>query len=503
MARFYITTSIMYTNAPPHIGFALELVQADAVARYRRMMGDEVRFLTGTDEHGTKNMRTAQEAGVPTQEFVDRIAGQVGDLAARLGISNTDFMRTSDRVRHWPAAQKIWRAMAEKGDIYKRSYEGYYCVGHEAFVKQSELVDGLCPLHKSKPELIKEENWFFKVTNYTGKIRELIESDLLRIVPSTRKAEILNLLDDAEDVSFSRPSEQLPWGIPVPDDASQTMYVWADALTNYISGLGYGQQEPNGLESKAFREFWPADVHLIGKDIVRFHAIFWPAMLMSAGLETPRNIYVHGFITVDGEKMSKSLGNVIDPSELLNRYQADAIRYFMLRELRSTDDSDFSHKNLENRYNTDLANGLGNLVQRVATLVATKLSGKVVYSEDLEVTEDVLKQISDDTDYRKAFEQFRLHDATASVWEKIALANAYLNDREPWKQEGDEQYKTLITAVAMIVHIAWLLQPFMPATAQKIAGVFGVPLIAKLADGQQISVAVPEPLFPRAEVISH
>lgn len=489
----------MYANGTPHIGFALEMVQADAVARYRRMLGDDVRFLTGTDEHGTKVMRTALEAGVPTQEFVDRIAGQVGELAARLNISNTDFMRTSDRIRHWPAAQKIWRAMAERGDIYRKSYEGYYCVGHEAFVKQSELMNGLCPLHKSKPELIKEENWFFKVTNYTGNIRELIESDRLHIVPETRKDEILNLLDDAEDVSFSRPSDQLAWGIPVPDDSGQTMYVWADALTNYISGLGYGQREPSGLEPKTFREFWPADVHLIGKDIVRFHAIFWPAMLMSAGLEVPKSIYVHGFITVEGEKMSKSLGNVIDPFGLLDSYPADVVRYFMLRELQSTDDSDFSYKNLENRCNTDLANGLGNLVQRVATLMATKLSGKVVYSEDLGVTEDALKQVSDDTDYRKAFEQFRLHDATASVWEKIALANAYLNEREPWKQEGEAQQKTLIATVAMIAHIAWLLQPFMPATAQKIASVFGVPLSAQLADGQKIAVTIPEPLFPRIE----
>ncbi len=499
MPKFYITTSIMYTNAPPHIGFALELVQADAVARYRRMLGDDVRFLTGTDEHGTKNMRSALEAGVPTQKFVDRIAGQVGDLATRLDISNTDFIRTSDRVRHWPAAQKIWRAMAEKGDIYKKSYEGYYCVGHESFVKQSELVDGLCPLHKNKPELIKEENWFFRITKYSAKIRELIESDRLRIVPSTRKAEILNLLDNAEDVSFSRPSEQLPWGIPVPDDASQTMYVWADALTNYISALGYGTDG-------AAMAFWPADVHLIGKDIVRFHAIFWPAMLISAGLEVPKSIYVHGFVTVEGEKMSKSLGNVVDPLGLLNSYSADVVRYFMLRELQSTDDSDFSYKNLENRYNTDLANGLGNLVQRVATLVATKLSGRAVYTADLEVTESVLRQVLDDTDYQNAFEQFRLHDATASVWGKIALANAYLNEREPWKssfaeasENRQEGYKTLIVAVAMIAHIAWLLQPFMPATAQKISVVFGVPLDSHIADGQQISVTVPEPLFPRKE----
>jgi methionyl-tRNA synthetase len=492
MARFYITTSIMYSNAAPHIGFALEMVQADAIARYRRMLGDDVRYLTGTDEHGTKVMRTAAQAGVPAQDFVDRIAGQVGDLATRLQVSNTDFIRTSDRIRHWPAAQKIWRAMVEKGDIYKKSYEGYYCVGHEAFIKPSELVDGLCPMHKSKPELLKEENWFFRVSKYAAEIRTAIETDRLRIVPETRKSEILNLIDDVEDVSFSRPSEQLSWGIPVPDDASQTMYVWADALTNYISALGYG------TDGEAM-DFWPADVHLIGKDIVRFHAIFWPAMLLSAGLELPKSIYVHGFITVDGEKMSKTLGNVIDPFALLDRYQSDVVRYFMLRELRSTDDSDFSFKNLENRHNTDLANGLGNLVQRVATLVTTKMSGKGVYAANLESTEAELGQIYDDKGYTEAFEQFRLHDATASVWEKIGIANAYLNDRQPWKQEGEAQQKTLIATAAMIAHIAWLLQPFMPATAGKVAAVFGVPLEERLHDGQAISVVVPEPLFPRTE----
>lgn len=492
MARFYITTAIVYTNAAPHIGFALELVQADAIARYRRMLGDDVRFLTGTDEHGTKIMRSAAEAGVETQQFVDGIAAQVGELASRLGISNTDFIRTSDRVRHWPSAQLLWKRMAEKGDIYKKSYEGFYCVGHEAFVKQSELVDGLCPLHKSKPERIEEENWFFRLTNYTGKIRELIESGRMRIVPESRASEILNLLDDAEDVSFSRPSAQLPWGIPVPGDESQTMYVWADALTNYISALGYGTDQ-------AGMAHWPADVHLIGKDITRFHAIFWPAMLMSAGLEVPRHIYVHGFITVDGEKMSKSLGNVINPFELLDQYNADIVRYFMLRELQSTDDSDFSYKNLNHRYNSDLANGLGNLVQRVLTLIDSKLGGNVSYDASWDASIPQLQSVLDDTDYHRAFTQFRLHDASAAVWSKIALANAYFNEQEPWKQEGDAQRVTLGVAATMVAHIVWLLQPFMPATAAKISASLGAPL-AVWKDGQDITVTRGEPLFPRKEV---
>ncbi len=490
MARFYISTAIVYTNAPPHIGFALEMVQADAVARYRRMLGDEVFFLTGTDEHGTKIQRAAKDAGMATQEFVDGIAGQVQQLAKRLEISNTDFIRTSDRARHWLAAQKLWQKLAENGDLYKKSYTGYYCVGHEAFIKQSELVEGKCPLHKTEPERIEEENWFFKVTKYKEKVKELLETDQIRIVPASRKVEILNLLEDAEDVSFSRPSAQLAWGIPVPGDDTQTMYVWADALTNYISALGYGTDDKN-------MAFWPADVHLIGKDILRFHALLWPAMLLAADLATPRAVYVHGFITVDGEKMSKSLGNVIDPFALLEKYDPEMIRYFMLRELQSSDDSDFSLSNLENRYVSDLANGLGNLVQRTATLVETKLDKKVSYKAELSATEGALKEVMDDSEYHAAFEAFRLHDATASVWAKIGTANAYINEREPWKQEGDEQYKTLITTVAMISHIAWLLEPFMPVTAKRVAERFGLPLTAALNDGQEVSVVAGTPLFPR------
>lgn len=490
MARFYITTAISYTNAGPHIGHALEMIQADAVARYRRLMGDEVHFLTGTDEHGTKIQRTAEKAGIPTQEFVDAIAAQFSQLAERLVVSNTDFIRTSDRTRHWPAAQKIWQKMAENGDIYKKSYTGFYCVGHESFIKESELTDGVCPLHKTAPERIEEENWFFRLTAYKDKVRNLIETDRLRIVPDTRKTEVLNLLDDAEDVSFSRPSAQLSWGIPVPGDDSQTMYVWADALTNYISALGYGTDEKE-------MAFWPAQVHLIGKDIVRFHALIWPAMLMSAGLQTPQAVYVHGFVTVAGEKMSKSLGNVVDPLELLERYPTDVIRYFMLRELRSSDDSDFSMTNLETRYVSDLANGLGNLVQRTATLIETKMGGKVSYNANLAATDTLLASVLDDSAYRTSFEAFRLNDASANIWEKIAIANAYMNDYQPWKQEGSEAGKTLAVVTAMLIHIAQLLEPFMPTTARTVLKRFGAALDRMPVDGETLTVTPGGALFPR------
>lgn len=483
MARFYITTAIVYTNAPPHIGFALELVQADAIARWRRMMGDDVRFLTGTDEHGTKIFRAAAAAGQDPQAFVDGIAARVQDMAARLGVSNSDFIRTSDRTRHWPAAQKLWSVLAENGDLYKKSYEGNYCVGHEAFIRSNELVDGRCPLHKTPAERITEENWFFRLTKYKDRVRELIASDRLRIVPESRKSEILNLFDDAEDVSFSRPADQLSWGIPVPGDPSQTMYVWADALTNYLF----------------YKDFWPADIHLIGKDILRFHAMLWPAMLLAAGLLPPKAVFVHGFITVEGEKMSKSLGNVVDPFQLLERYGADVSRYYLLRELRSTDDSDFSWKNLENRYESDLANGLGNLIRRVATLAETKLGGHVMVREAALAVEPggMYRDVMDDSAYHRAFEQFRLHDACADIWRKIGLVNAYINERQPWKEDTETLLRTMTTVLVSISHIAWLLQPFMPATARRISDSLGLPLNDPLPDGHECSISKGEPLFPR------
>ena len=491
MSRFYITTSIMYANANPHIGFALELVQADAIARYRRMLGDEVYFLTGADEHGTKVMRSAQQAGVPTQQFVDGIAGQMKELCEKLEISNTDFIRTSDQKRHWPAVIKLWQALEKAGDIYKKSYEGLYCVGHEAFLKPSELVGGLCPDHKTKPEPLKEENWFFRFSKYRDQVRELIITDGLRIVPERRKQEILNLLEDAEDVSFSRPSNQLPWGIPVPGDDSQTMYVWADALTNYLSGLGYGTDE-------AHMAFWPAQIHLVGKDIVRFHALLWPAMLMAAGLATPKQLYVHGFITVNGQKMSKTIGNVINPVELLSKWGPEVVRYYFLRNLQSTDDSDLTLQNIASSYNSDLANGLGNIVQRVAALIS-KSDQKIVYRSDSGSTGGPLHEVFDDTAYHGAFNEFRLHDAIGHIWRGISLTNAYLNDRAPWKLEGTIRCQVLQTTVSALMHLAGLLAPFMPSTTEQMLGTLGVTGTLSEAGDHILKPTLGHGLFPRIE----
>ncbi|MBI2062152.1 MAG: methionine--tRNA ligase [Candidatus Yanofskybacteria bacterium] len=491
--KFYITTAILYTNAPVHLGFAMELIQADAIARYHRLIGDDTYFLTGTDEHGATVVKGAEKAGKGVKEFVDEMAEQAQKLTKVLNISNDDFIRTSDQVRHWPAAQKIWKLLGD--DLYKKNYEGLYCVGHEAFIKKSDLVDGVCPLHKTEPEKIKEENWFFKLTKYKTEVKKKIESGELKIVPETRKQEILNLIDDAEDVSFSRPSKDLKWGVPVPEDETQTMYVWADALTNYISALGYGGNEER-------MDYWPADVHLVGKDILRFHALIWPAMLLSAGLPLPKAIYVHGFITVDGEKMSKTIGNVVDPFEAVKKYGAEVVRYFLLREIPSGDDGDFSYKKLEERYNGDLANGLGNLVQRVVTLIGSNLDGELIFDKNnfiLETGQE--KDVANSKGYEYFLNNFELHRAIDSVWTRINIANQYIDDRKPWLETKDNPKSFLVTMtilVGMIHHIAWSLQPFMPETAEKIAKIFGDNLSNKeIHENYKFIVKKGGSLFPR------
>jgi len=488
--KFYITTAILYTNAPPHIGFAMELIQADVLARYHRLNGDETQFLTGTDEHGTTVFKGSEKAGKNVKEFVDEMAGKALNLTKELNISNDDFIRTSDQIRHWPGVQKFWRELAGKGDLYKKNYQGLYCIGHESFMKNSDLVDGKCPLHKTKPEKIEEENWFFKLIKYKNEVKRKIENNELQIIPSFRKNEILNLFNDAEDVSFSRPVKNIKWGIPVPGDDTQTIYVWADALVNYISALGYAD------ESEKFNKFWPADVHLVGKDILRFHSIIWPTMLLSAGLSLPKAIYVHGFITVDGEKMSKTVGNIVDPFEAIKKYGRDVIRYFLLREIPSGDDGDFSFKKLEERYNGDLANGLGNLVQRVATLVNDKMGGELIYESE----NSKIKNTEQEDNYRKAIEEFRLHDALGEVWKNVTEANRYIDERKPWvevKENPDGFLETMTTLISLIHQISWLLQPFIPETSERIFKMIGDTGSKEIINNHRFIIKMREPLFPR------
>ncbi len=460
--RFYITTAIDYVNGRPHIGNALEKVQADVLARYHRAKGEEVWFLTGTDEHGAKIARGAHALGKDPKEFVDETSRGFRKMKETLNLSWDDFIRTSDQERHWPGVQKLWRKLDKAGKLYKKSYRGLYCVGHEAFVTEKDLVDGKCRDHQKEPEVIEEENYFFKLSDYSEEIGKKIESGQLAIVPESRKNEILSLIRSGlEDVSFSRPAKDLSWGVPVPDDSEHTMYVWCDALTNYISAIGYGRDEKN------FESWWASDevVHVIGKDILRFHAAIWPGMLLAAGLALPKKIIVHGFITVEGEKISKTVGNVVDPVDLVEKYGVDPVRYYLLREIPSGEDGDFSFKKFEERYNGDLANGLGNLVARVATL------GEKVSPMPMQENEDVTKEIERVRTLAHTYtESFRLNEALGAIWELISYGDKYINDTKPWTIKDDPSVLQMIIANAAlsIDAIRELVEPFLPGTAEKI-----------------------------------
>ena len=508
MNKFYITTSIPYLNGRPHIGHALEFVQADVLARYNRLLGEDVWFLSGTDEHGIKISRTAQANGKSEKEFTDELAEEFRLVLKKLNISNNDFIRTSDKERHWPGVNKIWLELVAKDDLYKKSYQGLYCAGCEAFLKKSDLVDGRCKIHNMKGlDVVEEENWFFRLSKYKKEIKKKIESDEFRIVPETRKNEIINLINDAEDVSFSRPVESLKWGIPVPNDPSQTIYVWADALTNYISALGYASGDTR------FNKFWPADVHLVGKDILRFHALIWPAILLSAGLKLPESIYVHGFINVDGQKMSKTIGNIIDPFSVIEKYSADVVRYFLLREIPSGEDGDFSYKKLEDRYNGDLANGLGNLVQRTVTLIENNLAGELIYKPAM--IEEEMKNKIDQLfkEYIKNLDSFLLHESLGKTWELIGVANKYVDDHKPWISVKENPEKFLVTmnnVVFILYNVAWMLTPFMPETVDKIFKTLGANrdattlenykfLVQKTPSSLNASKGQGAGLFPRLE----
>ncbi|MEK7579827.1 MAG: methionine--tRNA ligase [Patescibacteria group bacterium] len=494
MSKFYITTAIDYTNDRPHLGHALEKVQADVLARYHRLRGDDVFFLTGTDEHGAKIVKAAKLAGKEPKEFVDEISEYFKNLLKELNISNDDFIRTTDQKRHWPAVQKFWKKLKDNGDLYKAKYEGLYCIGHEAFIKKSELKNGLCPDHQIEPEKIKEENYFFKLSKYKDKIRDLISEDKIKIQPQFRKDEVLNLLKESEDVSFSRPRKDLEWGIPVPDDSEHTIYVWTEALQNYISAINYGE------ESFQLKDLWPADIHLIGKDILRFHAIIWPAMLLAAGLETPKSIYVHGFITIDGQKMSKTIGNVIDPFQLVKRYGVDPVRYYLLREIPSYEDGDFSIQKFEARYNADLANNLGNLVSRVVALIEKSFNSSFAYHRKFVSKEIDDKVIETWKKYNQNISEFKLHIALESIFSLIDFANSYVDEHKPWSlADNPEHLNEVITnLIVILLNIAWLLKPFLPQTSDRIFEIIGADKEGKSWEEKPF-VVKPKILFPKIQ----
>jgi len=470
--KFYITTSIAYTNAPPHIGFALELVQADVLARHHRPQGEEVYFLTGTDEHGSKVERAAEEENLTPQEFADKISEQFNRLTKILDISNTDFIETTDKERHFPAVKKVWQKLERRGDIYKKKYKGLYCSGCEAFLTEKDLINGRCPVHKTEPQIVEEENYFFALSKYQDKLLSVIQEEKVKIFPEARKNEVISFIKNGlEDISFSRSAKSLKWGIPVPGDESQTIYVWCDALTNYISALGYAQN------SEIFQKFWPADVHCIGKDILRFHAIYWPAMLLSIGLPLPKTVLVHGFITSGGQKMSKSLGNIVDPFKLIEKYGPDAVRYFLLREIPTTKDGDFTIEKFEERYNADLAKGLGNLVARVLKLAQGQNQESRVENQELKIQIDKSKK-----DYKKALDNFQFDVALKAIWELIGFCDRYIERERPWENINNKS-SIINDLLLAIKEVAKLLEPFLPETSKKII--------------EQLKTRKLKPLFPR------
>ena len=527
MSKFYITTSIPYVNAPPHIGHALEFAQADAIARWRRMRGDDVFFLTGTDEHGAKIARAAEAAGKDTQVFVDEQSQRFRDLVVKLSILPSDMIRTSDKERHWPGAQEMWKRITDRGDMYKGVYKGLYCVGHEAFVTERDLKDGVCEDHGKKPEYIEEENYFFHLSEYAAEVKRQIEEGYLEVVPRSRRNEILAFLSEkVEDISFSRPARDIPWGIPVPGDSSNTMYVWCDALTNYISALGFG-----GSSDERMRTYWPCDVHLVGKDIARFHALIWPAMLLSAGLPLPKRIFVHGHIHSGGKKMSKSLGNVIDPFSLIETYGAEAVRYILLGHVPAFGDTDLTLDRIHELYTAHLANGVGNLVSRVTAMSVQYFEGSisrpldallasVPFKSDIDVLDagDRNLKVGDVTPktfirdvtvprYIISWERYRSDEALQEVMVLLRMLDRYIQDYEPFKlvKSDKEQVQAILwNLVSSIHHASYLLRPFLPGTADAIAGVLGVPpdeTQEDLARRTAYTLTKRGPLFPRVDPV--
>jgi methionyl-tRNA synthetase len=459
MSNFYVTTSIPYVNGEPHIGHALEFLQADVLARAARQRGTPVIFATGTDEHGTKVAETAEKLGKKPIEFAEAMSDRFRQLLKDLNVSNDRFVRTTDKG-HEQRAALIWKAL--EADIYKDKYTGWYDVKQEEFVAESQADPARMKAdHPQAYQKLEEENYFFRLSKYTEPIKDAIEKDQLNIIPKTRRNETLALLKEGlSDISISRPKDKLQWGIPVPGDKKQVMYVWFEALMNYITVLGYPEHQD-------FKDFWPANVQVIGKDISRFHTAIWPAMLLGLGLPLPKTVYVHGFITLNGEKMSKSVGNVVAPSEILAKHGVDPLRYYFLRHIPAYEDGDFSWDTFEAAYNNELANELGNAVQRTIAMVQKYQGGMI---GDIPPAEHDIAQ------YEQALENCQFDRALDQVWERVRGLNQYIDEEKPWMiaKEGDAPHlqEVLAQQASDLLQIADLLEPFMPDTAVKIRNVF-------------------------------
>lgn len=471
--NLYITTAIPYVNGTPHIGNVLDYLYADIWARFQRQNGRDVRFQVGTDEHGNKIAAKAASEGLEPQAYTDKMYQNVDALIKKTGITYTDFIRTTD-PHHKGAVQYIWQQLLPH--IYKDTYEGWYCVGHEAFFtdKEVEATGGVCPDHQKPYERVSEENYYLRTSDFTDQIREAIQKNKMQIVPEFRKNEFLELIKDGvHDVSISRPRKSLTWGVPVPGDPDQIMYVWLDALANYITVLGYPDQS-------GWQDFWPAEVQVIGKDILRFHAGIWPAMLLGLGLPLPKKLLVHGFINVGGAKISKTVGNVIAPEQIIDEYGLDAWRYYFSRHIPTQDDGDFTWEKFENAYNQELGNDLGNLVSRVASMVSRYQSG---------VVGDAPQGDHDMKPYFDAMNELKFNVAMDETWRKVQALNKYIEMVKPWEiakgREKDPEAEShlgevLAQAVGSLLQIADQLVPFLPSTADAIKKTFGTGVIVPL-----------------------
>ncbi len=454
--KFYITTPIYYVNAEPHIGHTYTTIAADCLARYHRMIGDRTFFLTGTDEHGEKNEEIAKNKGVKPQEYVDGVSAKFEMTWDTLNISNDRFIRTTE-TEHKTAVSNALQQMYDNGFIYKGEYEGLYCRGCEQYKTEKDLIDGKCPDHQKKPEIMKEECYMFKLSKFSGVLRERIESDEFEIRPIEKKKEVLAFLRQGlNDISFSRKNTK--WGVPLPWDTDHVAYVWADAFLNYLTGLGWKGEAGKGPD------FWPAELQLMSKDILRVHATIWPAMLLALDLPLPKKFFIHGFFLVDGQKMSKSIGNVIAPNELIDKYGVDGTRYLLMSATPFGNDGDIGWKKFDDKYNADLANDLGNLLNRVLAMTDKYFEGIVPAK-----AEGFLGQTW--TQYRKAMDENRIHEALEITWNLISNANQYIEQQQPWQLAKNDDKKELGNTIYVLLetlrHIAWMIYPFLPATAEE------------------------------------
>lgn len=468
---WYVTTAIPYVNAPPHLGFAHEIIQADVLARYHRLCGYDVHFLTGTDENSLKNARAAQQLRVPPHVLIAKNARSFQALQPALDLSCDDFIRTSVDIRHRAGVLELWRACARSGDIYKGTYKGLYCVGCEHFCREGDLENGLCAEHLVKPELVCEENYFFRLSRYTEQLSSLVLSGELRITPDERRNEVLRWLESGlDDISISRSRQRAGGlGIPVPGDPGQVVYVWFDALANYISALGYGGDDT------LFERYWDANpnrTHVVGKGVTRFHAIYWPALLLSAGINLPTQLFVHGYVTVEGEKISKSLGNAVDPLTLAGEVGADALRFYLLRHIRSSQDGDFSRARLDEAYLCELANGLGNLLSRTLGLINRYAQGTVPEPAGFVAVDQQLIDLCIELPAKvdTAFRQFRVDLAIGALWGVIQHANRYVSEVAPWRIAGgglSSRVRTCVFVLAETLRIIGVfVEVFLPASGR-------------------------------------